>query len=49
MSVCGKFLIFRIVFTSLQVVFWKWVTPSMLGLVTQTVVYHWSIEGEYTS
>ncbi|XP_065046361.1 clathrin heavy chain 1 isoform X1 [Musa acuminata AAA Group] len=29
-----------------QVVFWKWITPKMLGLVTQTSVYHWSIEGE---
>lgn len=29
-----------------QVVFWKWVTSSLLGLVTQTAVYHWSIEGE---
>lgn len=29
-----------------QVVFWKWITPSTLGLVTQTAVYHWSIEGE---
>ncbi|KNA23309.1 hypothetical protein SOVF_026060 [Spinacia oleracea] len=29
-----------------QVVFWKWVSPKMLGLVTQTSVYHWSIEGE---
>ncbi|XP_078181065.1 clathrin heavy chain 2 isoform X2 [Carex rostrata] len=29
-----------------QVVFWKWITPKMLGLVTQASVYHWSIEGE---
>ncbi|KAF8394896.1 hypothetical protein HHK36_018834 [Tetracentron sinense] len=29
-----------------QVVFWKWITPKMLGLVTQTSVYHWSIEGK---
>ncbi|MQM02720.1 hypothetical protein Taro_035489, partial [Colocasia esculenta] len=29
-----------------QVVFWKWVTPKMLGIVTQTSVYHWSIEGD---
>ncbi|KAJ3703117.1 hypothetical protein LUZ61_006822 [Rhynchospora tenuis] len=28
-----------------QVVFWKWITPKMVGLVTQTSVYHWSIEG----
>ncbi|KAL2541769.1 Clathrin heavy chain 1 [Abeliophyllum distichum] len=29
-----------------QVVFWKWITPNMLGLVTQSSVYHWSIEGD---
>ncbi|PKA50598.1 Clathrin heavy chain 1 [Apostasia shenzhenica] len=29
-----------------QVVFWKWITPKMLGLVTQTSVFHWSIEGD---
>ncbi|XP_073124837.1 clathrin heavy chain 1 isoform X2 [Henckelia pumila] len=29
-----------------QVVFWKWISPKMLGLVTQSSVYHWSIEGE---
>ncbi|PON85444.1 Clathrin, heavy chain [Trema orientale] len=29
-----------------QVVFWKWITPQTLGLVTQTSVFHWSIEGE---
>ncbi|KAL0716998.1 hypothetical protein Bca4012_066320 [Brassica carinata] len=29
-----------------QVAFWKWITPKMLGLVTQTSVYHWSIEGD---
>ncbi|CAI9762259.1 unnamed protein product [Fraxinus pennsylvanica] len=29
-----------------QVVFWKWITPKMLGLVTQSSVYHWSIEGD---
>ena len=26
------------------VVFWKWVSPTMLGLVTATSVYHWSLE-----
>ncbi|KAL0317059.1 UNVERIFIED_CONTAM: Clathrin heavy chain 1 [Sesamum angustifolium] len=25
---------------------WKWITPKMLGLVTQSSVYHWSIEGD---
>eukprot|EP00252_Welwitschia_mirabilis_P023463 TRINITY_DN662_c0_g1_i4.p1 TRINITY_DN662_c0_g1~~TRINITY_DN662_c0_g1_i4.p1 ORF type:complete len:1707 (+),score=385.71 TRINITY_DN662_c0_g1_i4:318-5438(+) len=29
-----------------QVVFWKWITPKMLGMVTQSSVYHWSLEGD---
>lgn len=29
-----------------EVVFWKWVTPSMVGLVTDQACYHWTIEGE---
>ncbi|WZZ42116.1 hypothetical protein YC2023_038375 [Brassica napus] len=29
-----------------QVAFWKWITPKMLGLVTQNSLYHWSIEGD---
>ncbi len=24
--------------------FWKWITPTSLGLVTSTSVYHWDIE-----
>ncbi len=24
--------------------FWKWISPSMLGLITATSVYHWDIE-----
>jgi hypothetical protein len=24
--------------------FWKWVSPTMLGLVTATSVYHWDVE-----
>ncbi|EFJ17279.1 hypothetical protein SELMODRAFT_115182 [Selaginella moellendorffii] len=28
-----------------QIVFWKWITPKIIGLVTQDAVYHWSIEG----
>ena len=27
-----------------QVVFWKWLTPALMGLVTATAVYHWSVE-----
>ena len=30
----------------MQVVYWKWIAPKLLGLVTQTAVYHWSIEGK---
>lgn len=28
-----------------DVVFWKWITPSTLGLVTENAAYHWSMEG----
>ena len=27
------------------VVFWKWVSPARLGIVTATSVYHWDLEG----
>ncbi|GKV01310.1 hypothetical protein SLEP1_g13871 [Rubroshorea leprosula] len=30
-----------------QVVFWKWISANKLGLVTQTSVYHWAIEGKF--
>jgi clathrin heavy chain len=29
-----------------DVVFWKWITVNTLGLVTETAVYHWSMEGD---
>ncbi|KAI8915232.1 hypothetical protein DFJ77DRAFT_461771 [Powellomyces hirtus] len=29
-----------------DVVFWKWVSVSTLGIVTETTVYHWSMEGD---
>ena len=29
-----------------DVVFWKWLTPSLVGLVTDQTVYHWTIEGD---
>ena len=29
-----------------DVVFWKWINDSCLGLVTETSVYHWTAEGE---
>ena len=28
-----------------QVVYWKWFSPSALGIVTNSAVYHWSMEG----
>jgi clathrin heavy chain len=29
-----------------EVVFWKWVTVNTLGIVGETAVYHWSMEGD---
>jgi clathrin heavy chain len=29
-----------------DVVFWKWISESTLGLVTETSVYHWDITNE---
>lgn len=29
-----------------DVVFWKWVTDSILGLVTENSVYHWALSGD---
>ena len=29
-----------------DVVFWKWITVNTIGLVTETAVYHWSMEGD---
>lgn len=33
--------------TNEDVVFWKWINVNTLGLVTETSVFHWSMEGEY--
>lgn len=27
-----------------EVLFWKWITPVTIGLVTETAVYHWNLE-----
>jgi clathrin heavy chain len=27
-------------------IFWKWVSVNTIGIVTETSVYHWSIEGD---
>lgn len=29
-----------------DVVFWKWISLNTLALVTETAVYHWSMEGD---
>ncbi|CAI5943490.1 unnamed protein product, partial [Closterium sp. NIES-64] len=29
-----------------KIVYWKWISNKVLGLVTGTSLYHWSIEGE---
>lgn len=28
-----------------DVTFWKWINVNTLALVTETTVYHWSMEG----
>lgn len=29
-----------------EVVFWKWISVNMVGIVTENHVYHWSVEGD---
>jgi hypothetical protein len=29
-----------------EVIFWKWISVNMIGLVTDTTVYHWAMEGD---
>ena len=31
-----------------DVIFWKWISLTTIALVTETSVYHWSIEGDST-
>ena len=31
-----------------DVVFWKWISPNTLALVTETSVFHWSMEGKFS-
>ncbi|KAF7278693.1 hypothetical protein GWI33_008071 [Rhynchophorus ferrugineus] len=31
-----------------DVIFWKWISPNTLALVTESCVYHWSMEGDST-
>ena len=28
-----------------QVVFWKWISPTKIGIVSATAVYHWNVDG----
>lgn len=32
-----------------EVIFWKWISPKIIGLVTEASVYHWSIFSEGAS
>lgn len=32
--------------TTETLIYWRWATPNIIALVTQTSVYHWSIEGD---
>ncbi|XP_041347911.1 clathrin heavy chain 1 isoform X2 [Gigantopelta aegis] len=32
--------------TTDEVIFWKWISVNTIGLVTETAVYHWGMEGE---
>jgi len=29
-----------------EVVFWKWISLNSVGIITETAVYHWSMEGD---
>ena len=29
-----------------DVVFWKWISNNTVGMVTETAVYHWSLDGD---
>jgi len=31
-----------------QVVFWKWISPTALGIVSANAVYHWDVDGSST-
>ena len=30
-----------------DVIFWKWISVNMIGLVTEAAVYHWAMEGNF--
>lgn len=29
-----------------EIVFWKWISPETLGIVTETAVWHWQLNVE---
>ena len=31
------------------VIFWKWISPSIVAMVTGAAVFHWSMEGAFCS
>ena len=31
-----------------EILFWKWISPNTIAIVTETCVYHWSLEGNAT-
>lgn len=30
-----------------EVIFWKWISVNIIGLVTEAAVYHWAMEGTF--
>lgn len=29
-----------------DILFWKWINPDMIGMVTETAVHHWSLSSK---
>ena len=32
-----------------EIIFWKWINLNTIALVTETSVFHWSMEGLYSA
>lgn len=30
-----------------EVVFWKWISTNTVAIVTETTVFHWSMDGKF--
>ncbi|KAI3919686.1 hypothetical protein MKW92_008183, partial [Papaver armeniacum] len=41
---CNLMLLMKSFHMSEQIVFWEWISATMLGITTENSVYHWSIE-----